>query len=206
MREVCKSGAVVAAVVAVLEKQSRQFTPAQKPPPIPPRNQDNSPNISREIPSNSSAQNSNEPRKPEHTANIINTNKSDLKNRNTQDSAADENNFELAVQDFNTVAEDVEKTFCDDALAKNGSNLPIISECFTNSSIIDPSKLFGSHKLKSGVDANLQRGGEERVIVNGSASEVRRKNCVTIDFKSDEGGYRSDGERNKTEIQNGIIG
>ncbi|XP_048517896.1 liprin-beta-2 isoform X3 [Dendroctonus ponderosae] len=142
MREVCKSGAVVAAVVAVLEKQSRQMTPVPKPPPVPPRNPDNihqcSPNFS--------AKNSDEPRKPDCTTNIINSNKSDFKNRNTQESALDENYFELAVQDFNSVAEDVEKTFCDDAVAK----LNVKSEC------------------------------EKHV------GELRRRNCVTIDLKSND--------------------
>lgn len=79
MREVCKSGAVVAAVVAVLEKQSRQGSP--------PRNK---------------------PRKLQE----YKTNNPDRKNRPSQDVADQRShNFELAVRDFNSVAEDVEKKF-----------------------------------------------------------------------------------------------
>lgn len=144
MREVCKSGTVVAAVVAVLEKQSRQMTPVPKPPPVPPRNPDN---IQQNSPS-FSAKNSDEPRKP---TNLINSNKSDFKNRNTQESAFDENYFERAVQDFNSVAEDVEKTFCGDAVAK----------------------------------LNVKSDGE-----------LRRRNCVTIDLKSED-------EERKTETCGG---
>ncbi|KAL1489665.1 hypothetical protein ABEB36_013607 [Hypothenemus hampei] len=151
MREVCKSGAVVAAVVAVLEKkQSRQqFGAAGKKPPVLPRTRETSPNSSL---SSSSSRNS----QAISGTSIINTNKSDFKNRNTRESACEEevnkkNNFELAVQDFNTVAEDVEKTFFDDSKQQN----LVKSEFFTETS-------------------------------RSCNGEVRRKNCVTIDLKSDE--------------------
>ncbi|XP_066252512.1 liprin-beta-2-like isoform X2 [Euwallacea similis] len=176
MREVCKSGAVVAAVVAVLEKQSRQYPQSQKAPPVPPR----SPPLSR---------NSFKSRKQqEHTTNIINTNNEDFIYRNTQETSTDEHNFELAVQDFNTVAEDVEKTFSDGATAKNN---PVKSECFTNSTLKDilGSKLFGQTVEDDGV-----------VQVKGVTSEFRRKNCLTIDLKSEEDDCgQSSGESKKTD-------
>ncbi|CAG9762448.1 unnamed protein product [Ceutorhynchus assimilis] len=205
MREVCKSGAVVAAVVAVLEKQSRQFTPVQKiPPAIPPRHH------SREVSPNYLAENSLEPRKPAELAtNIINTNNSDFINRNTQDgtSTSDENNFELAVQDFNTVAEDVEKTFsCDDGDVTK-RNL-IKSECFTNSALIDSqNKYFGGQRVDC---SSINRLGsvtgrlpENKVRIHDSGSGIR-KNCVTIDFTSEEDN-KSGGEGKKTDVRNGVI-
>lgn len=79
MREVCKSGAVVAAVVAVLEKQSKRGPPPQ--------------NSTRKL--------------PECTKN-----NPGAENRREQDGPDQRSeNFELAVRDFNSVAEDVEKAF-----------------------------------------------------------------------------------------------
>lgn len=83
MREVCKSGAVVAAVVAVLEKQSKQGEQCSPP----------ARNKSRKLAENT-------------------TNNSQLKNRSEQDVVdRRSHNFELAVRDFNSVVEDVEKAF-----------------------------------------------------------------------------------------------
>lgn len=83
MREVCKSGAVVAAVVAVLEKQSKRGNRGSPPPQ----------NNTRKL--------------PEYT-----TNNSRAENRREQDGNDQRSeNFELAVRDFNSVAKDVEKAF-----------------------------------------------------------------------------------------------
>ncbi|XP_050300669.1 uncharacterized protein LOC126739160 isoform X2 [Anthonomus grandis grandis] len=164
MREVCKSGAVVAAVVAVLEKQSQNFTPAQKMPICTPQKH-NDHNSDHE---NATETNENNLRRKCDQ----NTNKA-VKNRNTSLvlQQEEQNNFESAVLDFQTVARDVEKAFFEEDSTNN------VSQVFTNSAFKELQRSF-----------ERCEGGEG----------VKRKNCLTLDLKSKEYA-RSNGESSKTD-------
>ncbi|XP_060532561.1 liprin-beta-2-like isoform X2 [Cylas formicarius] len=103
MREVCKSGAVVAAVVAVLEKQSKECS---LPPKLAITKRLNKCAMPITATGCNAAENS-------HT-NGISINQSDFINRSDSREYVKEENFESAVKNFNSVAEDVEKTFSDE--------------------------------------------------------------------------------------------
>ncbi|XP_074037657.1 liprin-beta 1 isoform X2 [Leptinotarsa decemlineata] len=102
MREVCKSGPVVAAVVAVLEKQNlngkRQFTAPNKAPPI--ADKDSPP------PGQGA---------PLHVDENKTCSNFETKNSRCLD---DQISFESAVNDFNSVAEDVQNFCATDSLSR----------------------------------------------------------------------------------------
>ncbi|XP_076273485.1 liprin-beta-2-like isoform X2 [Rhynchophorus ferrugineus] len=198
MREVCKSGAVVAAVVAVLEKQSRQFSP---PPKLlkPLKSQD----YRGELPS---ADENSSSGKRDPIATIINTNKSVSKYRaDCPESAGVANNFELAVKDFDSVVADVERTFSDDQTRKN--SLPKRVDREEGGGAVDGATIKGHGAFavqdgRSNVEAGgvvldrCEKGTSGESAVNPPQGAARnggiRKNCVTIDYKSEDGDYDDD--------------
>ncbi|KAJ8942901.1 hypothetical protein NQ314_009876 [Rhamnusium bicolor] len=105
MREECNGGAVVAAVVAVLEKQSlngtKQFSTTSITLPL-----------GKKDPS----------LQTEHS--MQDENKSTCSNSNSKNSHCldDQISFELAVKDFNSVAEDVQKICATDSLKRTRDN------------------------------------------------------------------------------------
>lgn len=99
MREVCKSGAVVAAVIAVLEKQN-----LNKRPPVDDNRRGHPSRLFSD--ENKACSSSDEIKN--------NSSRSTLENNNDRE----EISFESAVDDFNSVAEDVEKICATDSLKR----------------------------------------------------------------------------------------
>ncbi|XP_030767811.1 liprin-beta-2 isoform X3 [Sitophilus oryzae] len=176
MREVCKSGAVVAAVVAVLEKQTRQFSPPPKLPPKPPKTR---PILDGNSPT----------RKP-----TTPTNSDKSASKNSQDAIAEHRNFELAVKDFDSVVADVERTFCSNSApeSRKPSSISKISRqsaCPVDGDVpvVPAANVSDSGDVTHGVGE-----GEVRRVAVG-------RNCVTIDFKSEGGGYEEDENTGKND-------